>query len=61
MKGERSEDLIMVALFLIGLFSCLIIGFPIFLALIIPSAGFSNLRLKPPYYDDSPKGDQRDE
>lgn len=30
----------MVALFLIGLFFCLIIGFPIFLALIIPSAGF---------------------
>jgi len=30
----------MVTAFLIGLFACLIIGFPIFLALIIPSAGF---------------------
>jgi hypothetical protein len=30
----------MVAAFLLGLFACLFIGFPIFLALIIPSAGF---------------------
>jgi C4-dicarboxylate transporter DctM subunit len=30
----------MVAVFLLGLIACLLIGFPIFLALIIPSAGF---------------------
>jgi C4-dicarboxylate transporter DctM subunit len=30
----------MVAVFLLGLFACLFVGFPIFLALIIPSTGF---------------------
>ncbi len=51
----------MVALFLIGLFFCLIIGFPIFLALIIPSAGFLISGLGSPHHDDPPKDDQRDE